>query len=82
MTQDPTQDPTTSALREALDDLWACIGHEETEHLQPETIQAAKDNHEYLWHAQQYRSTPANCPYADQHGGPVLKYCPHCGWAA
>lgn len=37
-------------LREALDDLWACIAKNEIGHLQPETVQLAKQNHELLWH--------------------------------
>lgn len=76
------EDDEITLLREALDDLWACVGMEEAAHLQPETIELAKNNHEYLWHKQRYQYTPADCPVADQHGGPVLKYCPRCGWAA
>jgi hypothetical protein len=38
------------AWQHALDDLWGCIGKREMEHLQPETVQLAKENHEALWH--------------------------------
>lgn len=37
-------------LREALDDLWGCIGKVEIEHLQPATIRIAKENHDRLNH--------------------------------
>lgn len=38
-------------LREALDDLWGCIGKAEIDALQPTTVEIAQANHELLWHA-------------------------------
>lgn len=37
-------------LREALDDLWSCIGGEGTLQLASETIRVATDNHTRLHH--------------------------------
>lgn len=45
----PSPEPTEE-WRHALDDLWGCIGKREMEHLQPETVRLAKENHEQLWH--------------------------------
>lgn len=42
--------PRVEALQEALDDLWGCIAWDETQHLQPETVELAKANHEHLHH--------------------------------
>ena len=38
------------ALKEALHDLWGCIGSAEIQHLQPETIQMASQIHEEMCH--------------------------------
>jgi hypothetical protein len=37
-------------LREAVEDLWACIGTAEIAHLRPETVMLAKGLHEKVWH--------------------------------
>jgi hypothetical protein len=42
---------TERDLREALDDLWGCIGKAEIANLQPETVRVAQANHERLWHS-------------------------------
>lgn len=42
--------PSAADLREALDDLWGCIGKAEMGELQPETVLMAEANHELLWH--------------------------------
>jgi hypothetical protein len=42
---------TEKALREALDDLWGCIGTAEIDSLQPETVALSQANHELLWHS-------------------------------
>lgn len=39
-----------TALREAVDDLWGCIGKAEMDDLQPETVEIAKALHEDIWH--------------------------------
>lgn len=44
------QHDTTTALREALNDLWGCIGVQEIAHLQPETIRIAAENHNIICH--------------------------------
>ena len=42
---------TQTELREAIDDLWRCIGQHEVADLQPETIELASVIHMRLWHS-------------------------------
>jgi len=47
---EPAVTTDVAALREALDDLWGCIGEAEVRHLQPATQATASENHRLLWH--------------------------------
>lgn len=43
---------TETELREVIDDLWRCIGGEESLNLQPATIEIASSVHRSLWHSE------------------------------
>jgi hypothetical protein len=48
--RDPAAFASVQRMREALDDLWGCIGVAELKDLQPETVRVAHENHTFLWH--------------------------------
>lgn len=42
---------TETELREAIDDLWGCIGINEVLKLQPKTLLVGREVHDSIWHA-------------------------------
>lgn len=43
-------DQERAEFRAVIEDLWGCIGAKEIEHLQPETVEFAKANHQVVSH--------------------------------
>lgn len=57
-------------LREALDDLWGCIGVNEIKDLQPETVRVASENHTRLNHSGMSRAGRFLCRTMGWHKRP------------
>ena len=55
-------------FKEALHDLWGCIGAAEIKHLQPETIEIAAAIHQELCHSEEIISEQALEPDASACG--------------
>jgi hypothetical protein len=57
-------------LERAVDDLWACLGATEYDHLQPGTAKLAEEIHQRLWHdhphAQFSQPSPLDTPEQDR----------------